>query len=69
LPGLFGGGKRPYLQVAATVSREDLEKLAELAREGKLRVLVENPVPMENALMAYERRRHNFFIIKNSIDY
>ena len=57
------------MQVAAAVSREDLEKLAELAREGKLRVLVENPVPMENALMAYERRRHNFFIIKNSIDY
>ena len=55
---MFGGGKRPYVQVASAVSKEDLEKLAELTEEGKLNIWVEDPVSMENALEAFERRKY-----------
>jgi len=59
LPGILGGGKRPYLQVASAVSKEDLEQLSELAANGKLNVLVEDPVSFGDVLKAYEIRKYD----------
>ncbi|KAI9856601.1 MAG: zinc ion binding [Trichoglossum hirsutum] len=55
LPRVLGGGERDYLCVNATADLEKLEKLAEMAGEGNLRVFVDSRWGFTEVLKAYER--------------
>lgn len=54
LPRFLGGGDRQYSQVTAFASLESLEKLANLAGEGQLKVISDSVWDMEDALKAYD---------------
>ncbi|KAH7379791.1 zinc alcohol dehydrogenase [Cadophora sp. MPI-SDFR-AT-0126] len=54
-PRFLGGPNRPYVQFAATATREEMERLANMVRDGKLKVPIDSCWEMEDALKAYER--------------
>ena len=49
-PRLLGGPNRPYIQVATTSTLEEMQRLAYLVQEGKLRVPTDSCWDMEDAL-------------------
>lgn len=53
-PRFLGGPNRPYIQVAATSTLEEIQRLAHLVEEGKLRVPIDSCWDLVDALKAYE---------------
>ncbi|CZT00213.1 related to zinc-binding oxidoreductase [Rhynchosporium agropyri] len=54
-PRILGGVNRQYLQVAATVTLNEMQRLADMARDGKLRVPIDSVWEIDDVLKAYER--------------
>lgn len=55
LPGFLGGGKRAKQGFLAKVNTEDLAKLAEWMREGKVKAVIDTKFPFEEAVQAFEK--------------
>ncbi|KAJ4348143.1 uncharacterized protein N0V89_009515 [Didymosphaeria variabile] len=56
-PGLLGGGKRKYSPYLAYNVRDQLEKIARWAGEGKLKVEIDEEFAFEDAKEAFEKLR------------
>lgn len=56
-PSFLGGGQRPYVFVAMSQNRQDLDDLVFWMQEGKLKVLIEdgNTYDMNHATQAFEK--------------
>ncbi|KAK0113515.1 zinc ion binding [Cadophora gregata] len=54
-PRFLGGPNRPYIQFAATATQDEMQRLAAMVREGKLKVPIDSCWDMEDVLKAYER--------------
>jgi len=49
-PAILGGVKRPYISIAAFAGRQQMEELAALVKEDKLKVPLDSVWEMEDAL-------------------
>lgn len=56
-PKVLGGTPRPHIQISVAANHESLEKLAQIANEGKLKVYVGALVPMKE-VQAVSTRSH-----------
>ncbi|PVH71951.1 zinc-binding oxidoreductase [Cadophora sp. DSE1049] len=54
-PQFLGGPNRPYVQFAATATQEEMQRLADMVQDGKLRVPIDSCWDMEDVLKSYER--------------
>ncbi|KAH6720691.1 oxidoreductase [Leptodontidium sp. MPI-SDFR-AT-0119] len=54
-PRILGGTNRPYVQVSSFVNLKEIQRLADMARDGKLRVPIDSCWEMEDGLKGYER--------------
>ncbi|KAH7327127.1 zinc alcohol dehydrogenase [Rhexocercosporidium sp. MPI-PUGE-AT-0058] len=54
-PRVLGGTKRPYTQFAATASPKEMQRLADMAQNGKLKAPIDSCWEMDDVLKAYER--------------
>ncbi|RAL06839.1 NAD(P)-dependent alcohol dehydrogenase [Aspergillus homomorphus CBS 101889] len=56
-PGFLGGGKRRYLPIFWKPNKEDLVKVGELIRDGKVKVVLDSVFEYEDAPKAFEKLR------------
>ncbi|KAG4433027.1 hypothetical protein IFR05_011488 [Cadophora sp. M221] len=54
-PRILGGTNRPYVQASSFVGLKEIQRLADLAQDGTLKVLIDSCWDMEDVLKAYER--------------
>lgn len=56
-PRIFGGGQRPYRLVFFKNRYDDLQQVAEMIREGKVKPVIDSVYEFDDAVKAFERLR------------
>ena len=54
-PGFLGGGQRAYQSILAEPKPDQLERIADWMKEGKVKAVIDEKFPFEKAVEAFRR--------------